>query len=81
MFLVISSSFDSFYRLCSTETLKFCFNHNLLDGKESNFFDIKCFTQAWFHVKHREDSLFRKVFLQKSPILLLAFLVRRAVHL
>ncbi len=43
MFLVISSSFGSFYRQCSTETLKFCFNHNLLDGKESNFFDIKCF--------------------------------------
>lgn len=43
MFLVISSSFGSFYRQCSTKTLKFCFNHNLLDGKESNFFDIKCF--------------------------------------
>ena len=43
MFLVISSSFGSFYQLCSSETLKFCFNHNLLDVKESKFFDIKCF--------------------------------------
>ena len=33
MFLVISSSFGSFYRQCSTETLKFCFNHNLLMEK------------------------------------------------
>ena len=81
MFLVISSSFGSFYRLCSTETLKFCFNHNLLDGKESNFFDTKCFMYVLFHVKHRGNSLFRKVFLLKPPILLLAFLVRRAVHL
>ena len=81
MFLVISSSFGSFYRLCSTETLKFCFNHNLLDGKESNFFDTKCFMYVWFHVKHRENSLFCKVFLLKPPILLLAFLVRRKVHL
>lgn len=81
MFLVISSSFCSFYRLCSTETLKFCFNHNLLDGKESNFFDTKCFMYVWFHVKHREGSLFRRFFLLKPPILLLAFLVRRAIHL
>ena len=44
MFLVISSSFGSFYRQCFTETLKFCFNHNLLDAKESKFFGIKCFT-------------------------------------
>lgn len=81
MFLVISSSFGSFYRLCSSETLKFCFNHNLLDGKESNFFDTKCFMYLWFHVKHCGDSLFRKVFLLKPPNLLLAFLVRRAIHL
>ena len=33
MFFIISSSFGSFYRLCSTETLKFCFNHNLLMQK------------------------------------------------
>lgn len=52
MFLIISSSFGSFYRLCSTETLKFCFNHNLLDAKGSKLFDIKCFMQEWFHVKH-----------------------------
>ena len=43
MFFIISSSFGSFCRLCSTETLKFCFNHNLLDTKESKFFAIKCF--------------------------------------
>ena len=43
MFLIISSSLGSFYRLCSTETLKFCFNHNLLDAKCSKLFDIKYF--------------------------------------
>ena len=43
MFFIVSSSFDSFYRLCSTETLKFCFNHNLLDAKDSKLFVIKCF--------------------------------------
>lgn len=43
MFFIISSSFGSFYRLCSKETLKFFFNHNLLDAKESKFFVIKCF--------------------------------------
>ena len=92
MFFIISSCFGSFYRLCSTETLKFCFNHNLLDAKDSKFFGIKYFMQEWFHVKHCRKSLVSQVFLAEtanssaclpgttSNTSLLIFPVGRAVH-
>ena len=48
--------------------LKFYFSHNLLDAKESKFFNIKCFMLCWFHVKHSAISFVSYSFAVKQPV-------------
>ena len=47
--------------------LKFYFSHNLLDAKESKFFNIKCFIFCGFHVEHCGTFLVSKPFMEKQP--------------
>ena len=47
--------------------LKFYFSHNLLDAKESKFFNIKCFMFYGFHVEHCGTFLVLKSFMEKQP--------------
>ena len=48
--------------------LKFYFSHNLLDAKESKFFNIKCFMFCGFHVKHSVISFVSHSFAMKQPV-------------
>ena len=48
--------------------LKFYFSHNLLDAKESKFFNIKCFMFCGFHVKHSAVSFVSHSFAVKQPM-------------
>ena len=48
--------------------LKFYFSHNLLDAKESKFFNITCFMFCWFHVKHSLISFVSHSFAMKQPM-------------
>ena len=48
--------------------LKFYFSHNLLDAKESKFFNVKCFVFCGFHVKHSAISFVSYSFAVKQPV-------------
>ena len=48
--------------------LKFYFSHNLLDAKETKFFNIKCFMLCGFHVEHSAISFVSYSFAVKQPM-------------